>query len=244
MAGFNFEISFQQSVNAGGWPAPDVPVIWNASPAVQNIGPYPHWRPGGTGAIPIPEPLNPSQNRTTGFEATLEHMLIKNGNNTVEAWEIEFSEPMNPRDFGIGFDFGGTFDLEWSNNNEMLTITFADGTVADGQELNMWIMRLRDDRPATGNSAAQMVRVMNEPIHHSFTIDGGNIGQTNREILFETIVEAENIIQANYTPITWARMQSSLVTARNIYNNQTATDAQIDEAIVILRNSLNSLVQR
>jgi len=67
---------------------------------------------------------------------------------------------------------------------------------------------------------------------------------TPRETLRELIAEAEARIQANYTPLSWARMQSMLVMARSVYNNPTAADAQINDAINLLRTRLDELVPR
>ena len=173
LPGVTFEVNFQQSLNTGGWPNPDMAVSWQASEAVQNIGPYPHWRPGGNvaGNRPVAAPLPYMANRTTQFEAALTHSLDINAG-LVEAWIIDFSEPMNPREIGIGFDFGGAFTLEWSNNNETLTVRFASPvSVSTGDIINMYIMRLRDARAATGNNAAMHnARTINQPIHHFFDL--------------------------------------------------------------------------
>lgn len=179
--GFTFQMMFQENLNLGGWPNPDVPIIWNASPAVQHIGPYPHFRPGGNApaswGLPNATHMGYSENRSTQFEATI---LNHEGVGTFDeergvwteltSWIIEFSEPMNPRDFGIGFDFSTDFELIWSNENATLTINFNDFlpnlNPADNY-LNMHIIRLRDARAATGNSAAQMVRVHNDLISYA-----------------------------------------------------------------------------
>ena len=68
--------------------------------------------------------------------------------------------------------------------------------------------------------------------------------RTPRETLRELIAETEARIQANYTPLSWARMQSMLVIARNVYNNPTAADVQINDAISLLRARLDELVRR
>jgi len=64
------------------------------------------------------------------------------------------------------------------------------------------------------------------------------------EGLGELIAEAEARVQANYTPRSWADMMSRLTFARSIYNNPTATEAQIIEAIARLRAALDALVER
>ncbi|MCL1990597.1 MAG: FIVAR domain-containing protein, partial [Defluviitaleaceae bacterium] len=67
---------------------------------------------------------------------------------------------------------------------------------------------------------------------------------TLRDILRELIQEATARTQTNYTPMSWARMQSMLTSARAVYNNQTSTDAQIEQAIHLLTGALVSLIER
>jgi len=64
------------------------------------------------------------------------------------------------------------------------------------------------------------------------------------EILREAITAAESIVQANYTPLSWARLQSPLNAARSVLNNPTATEAQINEAIANLNAAIANLVPR
>ena len=71
---------------------------------------------------------------------------------------------------------------------------------------------------------------------------GGEL--TPREILNQLIVEAEALMQRDFTPLSWARLQSTLVMARSIYNNSTATDGQIEDAINLLRARMGELVPR
>ena len=65
-----------------------------------------------------------------------------------------------------------------------------------------------------------------------------------REILRELVTEAGERNQANYTPRSWANMMSRLVMARSVLNNPTATEAQINEAIVLLQGVLDDLIER
>jgi len=64
------------------------------------------------------------------------------------------------------------------------------------------------------------------------------------EILREVITAAESRVQANYTPLSWARLQSPLNAARSVLNNPTATEAQINEAISNLNAAIANLVPR
>ena len=65
-----------------------------------------------------------------------------------------------------------------------------------------------------------------------------------RASLRATVADANDRVQANYTPLSWARMQSMLVSARSVYNNTAATETQINEARNLLSTRLNDLVRR
>ena len=65
-----------------------------------------------------------------------------------------------------------------------------------------------------------------------------------RDILRQLIAEADARVQANYTPRSWANMMSRLTFARSVYNNPAASDAQISEAITLLRSELDALIER
>ena len=67
---------------------------------------------------------------------------------------------------------------------------------------------------------------------------------SNELSLGELIAYAESKNSENYTPRSWANMMSMLTFARNVYNNPTATDAQINDAKNLLRARLDELVPR
>jgi|GEM_PF-283488 len=154
MPGYTFEISIDKSK----LPSNQETVIWNASAAVQKIGPQPSWPPypnsltdDGT------RPLRPAT--TTNFSADIDFSL----NDLVDLvpgskLNITFSEAMNSGDFGVGFDFSDDFSLAWAEDNKSVEVTFNDITKGKGEVCNIYIMRLRD---AAGNMIAA-------PIHHSF----------------------------------------------------------------------------
>jgi hypothetical protein len=154
MPGFTFELSLQESFHVGDQP----PAIWPASPAVQNIGPYPHWRAGGTGQRPTEEPLPMIQNRESRFNITMQHSFTIGETPT---WWIQFSDAINPRDFGIGFNFSDNFTLEWNDENTELAIHFDNITPRDGNELVMYIFRARTADGTTN------LDVINTPIRYS-----------------------------------------------------------------------------
>ena len=81
----------------------------------------------------------------------------------------------------------------------------------------------------------------NTVLHARWSVDNES---SPREALRTVIEEALAVNQSNYTPLSWARMQSMLVMARNIYNNPLATEAQINEAINLLSAGLDALVSR
>ena len=155
---FTFEVSFQHNLNNVSQP----PTSWQASPPVQIIGPYPHWRGSGTGARPTTEPLAPMANRSTTFDIDLTHTLVDN------VWTIDFSAPVNPRDFGIGFNFSTDFTLDWNADSTQLEVTFNNFEPALGQDLTMYIMRLMPES-VTG-APAELQGAINAPIRHSFPL--------------------------------------------------------------------------
>ncbi|MCL2223524.1 MAG: metallophosphoesterase [Defluviitaleaceae bacterium] len=66
----------------------------------------------------------------------------------------------------------------------------------------------------------------------------------NRGALGNAIADAEGRTQANYNPATWTLMQRTLVQARNMYNNASAAQAQIDTAASTLNTALGNLRPR
>ncbi len=155
MPGYTFEISIDKAKLANNQET----VSWNASAAVQKIGPQPSWPPypnsltdNGT------RPLRPAT--TTNFSADVEFSW----NDLVELvpgdkLKITFSEPMYKGDFGVGFDFSDDFTLSWAEDSKSVEVTFNNVIKGKGEFCNIYVMRLRD---IAGNMIAA-------PIHHSFT---------------------------------------------------------------------------
>ena len=155
-------------------------------------------------------------------------------------------------DWGGG-DAGGIVGGAWGNHEEGFS------TVRNNTALNTFIQADRvarriigDDSTfiAYGNTALTTIHT-NGGVDFGFerghdTRNGADVEPTStpRETLRSIIVQAEARIQANYTPVSWARMQSMLTFARNVYNNPTATEAQINDAINRLRDALDALVPR
>lgn len=56
---------------------------------------------------------------------------------------IRFSEPVNPKEFGIAMDFAEYWTLDWAEDAQQVTVTVADGLTA-GTSGSVIIFRLRD----------------------------------------------------------------------------------------------------
>ena len=166
MPGFTFEAAFQMDMNNVSQP----PSRWAASPETQHIGPYPHWLASGTGARPHGNAIGTRPQRNTNFAVTLTHTLVGN------EWTIDFSSPVNRRDFAIGFNFSQDFTLSWDTaanaaTGTQLVITFNDFAPIPGQELVMYIFRITT--ATTGNWGTVGVRdaAYNTVIRHVFEYD-------------------------------------------------------------------------
>ena len=59
------------------------------------------------------------------------------------AFTISFSEPVNPREFGIAMDFAEHWELNWTEDAQQVTVTIADPLTA-GDTGSVIIFRLRD----------------------------------------------------------------------------------------------------
>jgi len=59
--------------------------------------------------------------------------------------------------------------------------------------------------------------------------------------LGELIEYANALVRGNYTAVNWTRMQSALVAGRNIFNNQNASQAQLEAALRNLTVTISNL---
>lgn len=66
-------------------------------------------------------------------------------------------------------------------------------------------------------------------------LKSGQSSQVNKTELNTAILNAENLIQGNYTPASWAVLQTALATARQVLGNTNATQVEVNEA----RDNLN-----
>jgi len=179
--GFNFVMNFQENLhnlNTDSGANNQHVTIWMASPEVQHIGPYPHFQPAGSAEWGVPTSAGAgfAPTRTTTFNPTLTHEHVglrdSNGNFTrLDSWVITFSEAINPRDFGIGFNFSTDFTLNWNATNTVLTVNFNNfNPVHD--ELTMHIIRLRSavtnmDGTGSEGRANRIANVFNDLISYS-----------------------------------------------------------------------------
>ena len=72
---------------------------------------------------------------------------------------------------------------------------------------------------------------------------GSGMSVVERAVLRAEIERAEALIQANYTAASWTNMQVALTAARQVLNNATATQAQVNAAINSLRAAREALVR-
>jgi hypothetical protein len=151
-----------------------------ATPQVQHIGPYPHFQPAGNAEWGLPTPAGAgfAPTRTTNFNPTLTHEGIglrdSVGNwERLDSWVITFSEPINPRDFGIGFNFSTDFTLDWNETHTVLTVNFNNFEPANSNdELTMHIIRLRSavtnmDSAGGEGRANRIANVFNDLISYT-----------------------------------------------------------------------------
>ncbi len=192
MPGYTFEFAFSQTPHflVGS----KAPASWGSSPEAQNIGPWPNWPvPGGlgsgngTGTDSGARPAVP--NRTTDVltpeaaGAQFIHLdTIKNG----DTLTATFATPVNPNDFGIGFDFADDFSLAWGSDSKSVTATFNNVTKRGGGECNLYITRLRD-------GGANFIAA---PIRYSFTvlslIETSGVTNKNRQADLDFAIKSAN----------------------------------------------------
>ncbi|MFB9275525.1 endo-1,4-beta-xylanase [Cohnella cellulosilytica] len=214
MPGSTFEISIDKSKLASSQET----VSWNASAAVQKIGPQPNWPPYPNSLTDDgSRPLLPET--TTNFKAAVAFSLNEKADLAAGGTlKVTSSEPMYKGDFGIGFDFSDDFALRWADDGKSVEVTFNNVTKARGDVCNVYIMRLSD---AAGNLIAA-------PIRHSFILEPSS------DVLYNEGFESGNTLQQN-GDVTFARTQeyaaagsSSLKVAPTAANNYSG---------VALRNS-------
>jgi len=68
------------------------------------------------------------------------------------------------------------------------------------------------------------------------------VPEISRAALNAQIARAESLVQANFTPATWAAMQTVLNTARTVRDNTNATQYDIDAATMSLTQAIEALV--
>ena len=119
------------------------------------------------------------------------------------------------------------------------------GEFSDGP-LSGWMFGVNGTAPSF--SASLYVLGDGDRVEWQFTRNLGNdlgwgLGGVNRVTLNTTIADAEGRTQADYTTASWFVMQSALTTARQVRDNASATQAQVDTATNNLRAAINALVR-
>jgi len=238
MPGFTFQVGFASGATNGN-PA-HTGVLWPTTEAVQSSQLFPHWPPvgglsgsggesGAFGARPdgtraFRQPV--ATNFDTNIEFSLNGLVVAE---EVGALEITFSQPMNVRDFGIGFDFSNDFDLIWSENNTVVTVTFNTDTTEKIGLANLYIIRLRD---MAGNS-------INQPIHHQFEIDT-HISEIESILSY---IEYLNLDSQEFTVATWSRFIEALEALLQ-YLEFGYNDVTRQELLASLETALRNLMPR
>jgi hypothetical protein len=87
---------------------------------------------GDTGARPTSIPT------TTAFKATI---TVSDASAT--GLTLQFSEPLNPHEFGIGLDAAASWAVQWAADNRSVRITFG-GPVAPDEDVNVIVFRAVD----------------------------------------------------------------------------------------------------
>ena len=121
----------------------------------------------------------------------------------------------------------------------------------DGGFRNTWpqvVNNARSDGLATAQAAYALVaydrflRGVNS-LYNMRDADGVvNETNINRFVLNATIVQAQRLIQTDFTPASWAILQAALAVAIDVRDDINATQNEIDEATLTLRDAIASLV--
>jgi hypothetical protein len=95
------------------------------------------------------------------------------------------------------------------------------------------------NQEATQEEVDEALRVLLNAIANLVLVE---VNEVDRSVLRATIAAALALVEANYTPASWAVFASALEAARGVYANQGATQAEIDEALRVLQNAMANLI--
>jgi len=196
-----------------------------------------------TGERPLtPQATIPNGGRVLGpnlaehnFQVELTHSYVGDGyfGGVVTEWTIDFSEPVNRLDFGIGFNFSDDFTLIWNEDATQLKVEFHSCNTRGIDSLGMYIFRMRDmdqsvrhvGRSSMGTPTFFWVVTGNQitaPVYHSF-----ELVQSDADFLLE---RKADILKNGFSV-------NNLILSAN--NNATLT-LVIDGRIFVLATKVNN----
>ncbi|GEM_PF-1667567 len=177
-------------------------------------------------------------------------------------------EPSKPEQPEAKYSFNAELDKEKYDVNEIITITekvCKDNTGLENVDITFKLYGdnlISIDQFTTNSSGVyeykfkvpdetdtgsyKILLFANEPVNKvielSIDIDGNIL--INKDKLNEKIIEAEKLIEDEYTKETWILLRNSLKTAKNVLIQEKLTQLQIDEALKNLDYSISMLVKK
>lgn len=177
-------------------------------------------------------------------------------------------EPSKPEQPDVKYSFNAELDKEKYDVNEIITITekvYKDNIGLENVDITFKLYgdNLISIDQFTTNSSGEyeykfkvpvetdtgsykILLCANEPVNKiielRIDIDGNIL--INKDKLNKKIIEAEKLIEDEYTKETWILFQNSLKTAKNILVQENLMQLQIDEALKNLDYSISMLVKK
>lgn len=139
--------------------------------------------------------------------------------------------------YTVGIQYKSTaanaFDFSAKNENQTLaTVTAADQSGKLVLEFT------------TPDNEYTYVDIRRKNVNPEIYVDNFYVEEArviNRETLGELIQEAEALTEENYTPESYAKMQSALEEAKKVYKNESASEEQIKESYQSLEQAVKEL---
>ena len=146
---------------------------------------------------------------------------------------------------GIDAKTDSRFITPEGNNPISALLTYFN--LADGGFRNQWI-QTNTDAIATAQAAYALVAyyrfINNMNSLYDMRDADGVVNETNinRFVLNATIVQAQNLTQADFTPASWTVLQGALEVAIDVRYDINATQNEVNEATLVLRDAIANLV--